>query len=60
MDITFRRSLPDEWYSKRLIYRGLISMACEGIQSIDGLTLSHAERAKARDLINSAVLCHDQ
>lgn len=55
MDVNFRRSLPDEWYSKRLIYRGLVAMACEGIQMIDGLHMTNAERSKARQLVESAL-----
>jgi hypothetical protein len=55
MDINFRRSLPDEWYSKRLIYRGLISMACENIDFIDGIQMTNAEKAKATRLVESAL-----
>lgn len=55
MDINFRRSLPDEWYTKRLIYRGLIGMACEGVEVIDGLEFAEGEREKAKWLIDNAL-----
>jgi len=55
MDINFRRSLPDEWYSKRLLYRGLMTMACEQIDMIDGIRMTSAERTKARQLMESAL-----
>jgi hypothetical protein len=55
MDINFRRSLPDEWYSKRLLYRGLMTMACEQIDMIDGIRMTPAERTKARQLVESAL-----
>jgi protein NUD1 len=51
LDDNFRRSLPDEWYSKRLIYRGMVMMACDGIVQVDGIAVSEAEREKARQLI---------
>ncbi len=54
LDNNFRRSLPDEWYSKRLIYRGIIMMACDGIVQVDGIAVSDAERVKAGQLIDSA------
>lgn len=54
LDDNFRRSLPDEWYSKRLLYRGMVMMACDGIVQVDGIAVTDAERAKARLLIDSA------
>jgi hypothetical protein len=54
MDVGFRRSLPDGWYSKRLMYRGLVSLACESIQVIDGLQITKAEKLKAIRLLDTA------
>ncbi len=54
LDANFRRSLPDEWYTKRLIYRGVVMMACDGAVQLDGISVTEAERNKARRLIEGA------
>lgn len=54
MDAQFRRQLPDEWYSKRLVYRGLVMAACPDLRALDGLRVSESERRKAGRLLEYA------
>ena len=51
LDGQFRRSLPDEWYSKRLIYRGLIMLNCPRLRVLDGITIEEGEKNKAERLL---------
>ncbi|KAK4686278.1 protein NUD1, partial [Tremellales sp. Uapishka_1] len=53
-DREFRRSLPDEWYTKRLAYRGLIMKTCPDITALDGVRIEEGERRKARMLLETA------
>ena len=53
-DVAFRRTLPDEWYGRRLIYRGLVMAALPKLQSLDGLKIEDGEKRKARELIARA------
>ncbi len=55
MDNTFRRSMPDVWYAKRLLYRGLVMASCEGIVRVDGIEVTSAERSKARSIAEMIV-----
>jgi len=54
LDSSFRRALPDEWYSKRLVYRGLIMAACPKVRVLDGIRVVEGERKKAERLIDAA------
>jgi hypothetical protein len=54
LDAQFRRSLPDEWYGKRLVYRGLVMAACGGLRMLDGVEVGEGERRKAGELIRAA------
>ncbi len=54
LDASFRHALPDEWYSKRLVYRGLIMAACPKVRMLDGLRVEEGERRKARRLLDVA------
>lgn len=54
LDTQFRRQLPDEWYSKRLVYRGLVMAACPHLRMLDGLRVSESERSKAAQLLEYA------
>jgi hypothetical protein len=54
LDAQFRRSLPDEWYSRRLVYRGLVMRACGDVGKLDGVEISEGERRKALDLMRRA------
>ena len=54
LDASFRRALPDEWYSKRLVYRGLIMAACPRVRVLDGVRVEEGERSKAGRLIDAA------
>lgn len=55
LDHQFRRSLPDEWYTKRLVYRGLVMAACENLGVLDGIVVGEGERDKARRLLERAM-----
>lgn len=59
MDASFRNTLPDAWYCKRLTYRSLIAMACTSVTNIDGLEVTEAELRKGRSLIERAVESDD-
>jgi hypothetical protein len=52
LDVQFRKALPDEWYSKRLVYRGLIMANCPRLQSLDGVRVDEGEKRKAERLLN--------
>ncbi|WVQ85676.1 hypothetical protein IAT38_007842 [Cryptococcus sp. DSM 104549] len=54
-DTRFRKNLPDEWYSKRLVYRGLVMQACPGIRRLDGISVEDGERRKAGELLRAAM-----
>jgi len=54
LDAQFRRSLPDEWYSKRLVYRGLIMASCPALSMLDGVKVEEGERRKAGMLLAAA------
>ena len=54
LDAQFRRSLPDEWYTRRLMYRGSIMDACPNARVVDGVEVSGGERKKARGLMDAA------
>jgi hypothetical protein len=54
LDAQFRKSLPNEWYSKRLVYRGLIMQECRGLRRLDGVRVGEAERNKASRLLAAA------
>ena len=54
LDAQFRRSLPDEWYSRRLVYRGLVMRACGEVVKLDGVAIGEGERKKAEDLMRRA------
>lgn len=51
LDSQFRRSLPDEWYGRRLMYRGLVMRACPEVEKLDGVEISDGERKKAGELM---------
>jgi len=54
LDAQFRKSLPNEWYSKRLVYRGLIMRECGALTMLDGVRVGEAERRKASRLLAAA------
>lgn len=54
-DREFRKTLPDEWYSRRLAYRGMIMGACTGLRMLDGLEVTDGEKRKARELLRRSV-----
>lgn len=54
LDAQFRKSLPDEWYCRRLVYRGLVMRACGEVAKLDGVEIGEGERRKAEDLIRRA------
>lgn len=56
MDDKFRQLLPDKWYFKRLVYRGAIKLACETVEVIDGIRLTHSEHRKAIAVMEDAAL----
>lgn len=51
LDNQFRKHLPDEWYSKRLVYRGLLMASCPDLRTLDGVVISSGERRKAALLL---------
>lgn len=51
LDNQFRKHLPDEWYSKRLVYRGLLMASCPQLRTLDGVVISSGERRKASLLL---------
>ncbi|CDZ96542.1 Protein phosphatase 1, regulatory subunit, and related proteins [Phaffia rhodozyma] len=53
LDTAFRRSLPDDWYVRRLAHRGLIMQTCPRVSTLDGVIISDGERAKANELFET-------
>lgn len=51
LDAVFRRSLPDEWYVRRLAHRGLVMRVCPRIGTLDGVSIESGERSKAEELL---------
>ncbi|WVR05863.1 hypothetical protein IAU60_002889 [Kwoniella sp. DSM 27419] len=56
-DARFRKNLPDEWYSKRLVYRGLVMRTCPHLKRLDGVEVLAGERDKAERLLDAAMRC---
>ncbi|WRT64124.1 uncharacterized protein IL334_001053 [Kwoniella shivajii] len=54
-DARFRKNLPDEWYSQRLVYRGLVMHACPALNKLDGVGIEDGEKKKAGELIKAAL-----
>lgn len=54
-DTRFRKNLPDEWYSKRLVYRGLIMQNCKKMRKLDGIVVEDGERKRANQLLEAAL-----
>ncbi|EIW72482.1 hypothetical protein TREMEDRAFT_25688, partial [Tremella mesenterica DSM 1558] len=54
MDREFRRNLPDGWYGRRLLYRGLVMAACPSLRMLDGVKVEEGEKRKAKELIARA------
>ncbi|WVN90353.1 uncharacterized protein L203_105589 [Cryptococcus depauperatus CBS 7841] len=54
-DTQYRKNLPNEWYSKRLLYRGLIMRTCKRIKKLDGAVIEDKERRKAEKLMTAAL-----
>ncbi|KAL1410565.1 Protein nud1 [Vanrija albida] len=54
LDAQFRRQLPDEWYSKRLVYRGMVMAVCPDLRTLDGVVVEEGEKKKAAMLIEYA------
>ncbi|WVW82275.1 hypothetical protein I302_104281 [Kwoniella bestiolae CBS 10118] len=54
-DSRFRKNLPDEWYSKRLVYRGLVMSTCPNLKRLDGIQIEEGERKKAEELLRAAL-----
>ena len=50
----FRRNLPDTWYGRRLLYRGVTMRALEGLRVLDGVEVGEGERKKAEGLLSRA------
>lgn len=53
-DVQFRKSLPDEWYGRRLVYRGLMMRSCPDLEVLDGVKVEEGERRKAEELLRRA------
>ncbi|GMK58491.1 hypothetical protein CspeluHIS016_0505230 [Cutaneotrichosporon spelunceum] len=54
-DAQYRHQLPDEWYSRRLFYRGLVFGKCPHLRILDGVGVTSSEKDKA-----AALLAHAQ
>lgn len=54
MDREFRRNLPDTWYGRRLLYRGVMMRALGGLRKLDGVEVGEGERRKAEALLSRA------
>ncbi|ORY32290.1 hypothetical protein BCR39DRAFT_523772 [Naematelia encephala] len=55
LDAHFRRNLPDEWYAKRMVYRGLLMRAVGNrLRVLDGIEVGVGERKKAERLLDIA------
>lgn len=54
LDEQYRKQLPEEWYSRRLFYRGLVFSACPHLRSLDGVAVTSGERRKAAQLLERA------
>lgn len=54
MDREFRRNLPDTWYGRRLLYRGVVMRQLEGLRKLDGVDVGEGERKKAGALLLKA------
>ncbi|OCF33354.1 hypothetical protein I316_05096 [Kwoniella heveanensis BCC8398] len=54
-DSRFRKNLPDEWYSKRMVYRGLVMRTCPLLKKLDGVVIEDGERRKAGLLLDAAL-----
>lgn len=54
LDGQFRKNLPDEWYSKRLVYRGLVMGQLPKLRILDGVVVEEGERRKAGLLLGLA------
>ncbi|WVQ70970.1 hypothetical protein IAR50_000495 [Cryptococcus sp. DSM 104548] len=55
-DTRFRKNLPDEWYSKRLLHRGLVMQVCPQIRKLDGIVVEDGEKKKAEELLRAALV----
>ncbi|TYJ56366.1 hypothetical protein B9479_002914 [Cryptococcus floricola] len=55
-DNRFRKNLPDEWYSRRLLHRGLVMKACPQIKKLDGIVVEDGEKKKAEELLRAALV----
>jgi Leucine-rich repeat (LRR) protein len=53
-DAQYRHQLPDEWYSRRLFYRGLVFGKCPDLRVLDGLGVTSGEKTKAAALLAHA------
>ena len=54
MDREFRRNLPDTWYGRRLLYRGVLMRGLGGLRKLDGINVVDGERRKAEALLSRA------
>lgn len=57
LDGQFRKALPDEWYSKRLAYRGFLMSSLPRLRVLDGVVVEDGERRKAEMLLRAAEVC---
>ncbi|BEJ01381.1 hypothetical protein CcaverHIS631_0600630 [Cutaneotrichosporon cavernicola] len=53
-DSQYRHQLPDEWYSRRLFYRGLVFGKCPQLRILDGVGVTSGEKDKAAALLDQA------
>ncbi|CAK9779412.1 hypothetical protein CC85DRAFT_266047 [Cutaneotrichosporon oleaginosum] len=53
-DAQYRQQLPDEWYSRRLFYRGVVFDKCPDLRILDGLGVTGGEKNKAAALLAQA------
>lgn len=53
LDILYRRSLSDEWYVRRLAYRGVLMESQRSLTWIDGTKISAQERDKAVHVVEA-------
>lgn len=57
-DRQFRKNMPDEWYTKRLAYRGMVMRWYHGLRRLDGVEISEGEKKKASELLRRSGRIH--
>ncbi len=52
-DARFKKTLPKQFYERRVLHRGLLAMACPKLNWIDGLNVEEEEIEEAEELVQS-------